>query len=114
MRCLDASDGHRDHTTWAGAQKAMQMGRISAPARIAQRRRPPEAKSSRLPKSDRALMQGTRSRSGLAPWTKTPPADAAASTASRPAYRDDREPPLPVEAGYTDYNPIRNIVKAPG
>jgi hypothetical protein len=46
MHRLDASDGHRDHTTWAGAQGGA-GGVHLHPGRTAQRRRPREGNGSR-------------------------------------------------------------------
>ena len=96
---LDASDGHRDHTTWAGAQR--QRGGVHLhPGRTAQRRRPREDDGSRHPR-----------HGGDPPFRQTPAPNAAASTASRPADRDDRETPLSSGRDGLGILSYRNIVK---
>jgi hypothetical protein len=94
---LDASAADRISvgTTRLGPpRKAIRMGRISAPVRTAQRRRPPRRPASRRPGFGcRPLYEAHHPLPGRA-LADAPRRDAAASTTSRPADRDDRETPL--------------------
>ena len=100
----------QDHTTWAGAQRRCRWG--TSP-----------------PRPHRAAWSFTRTRIPHAPPTlertlctrRTPAAracalrpsfrpDAAASTASRPANRDDRETPPPHRDGMKELNPRLGIL----
>jgi hypothetical protein len=92
-------------------RKAIRMGRISAPVRTAQRRRPPQRLASpssglRTRPLYKARIPPPGSRPGHAPRR-----DAAASTASRPADRDDRETPLSWGGTGVGIWPYGNIVK---
>lgn len=92
---LDASAADRiavGTTRLGPPREAIRMGRISTPVRTAQRRRPPRCPASRGCRLEATLV-GAASLPGRA-LAAAPRRDAAASTASRPADRDDRETPL--------------------
>jgi hypothetical protein len=84
----------REHATWADARSDASRAHLR-PGRIAQRGRQPKLRyPQRFPGLERTLCGACVSIRGSRPQDLMLRPDAAASTASRPAYRDDREPPL--------------------
>ena len=79
--------------------KAMQMGRISTPVCTAQRGRQPMVCASRFTGVRAHPLYKECASLRACALTLRLRSDAAASTASRPATSDDREPPLVSEAG---------------
>jgi hypothetical protein len=85
----------REHATWADARSDVSEAHVR-PGRIAQRGRQPKVRSPQRFSAPRThpLYKARVLNAGSRLKTLCLRPDAAASTASRPAYRDDREPPL--------------------
>ena len=100
---LDASDGHRDHTTWADAQRRCQWG--ASPPRSAPRSVVVRA---RMTAHGALAMEETRPAAKLSRRTLPRPPHPAPRTvtiAKRPSHRDG------MKLGILSY---RNFVKASG
>ena len=110
---LNASDGASGPHDLGRRAKAMGVGRILRPGphRTASSSAGGPRPLTLRPDFHAPSVQGERPVSGLAPCNLNLRPDAAASTASRPAYRDDRETPLSTrrDAGFIVLD--RNVVK---